>query len=197
MPTLTLEQKTHRAIKHAVPFSGTHRPHGICFRSVKQKFANQHDILSVEGSLFTGGRYNFAGAFGVLYLACDPHTCLEEVARATRVGGFRAAENFPRTFIGIRVRLTTVLNLTDPRMRSRLGISRELLVKTDWERIQARGHEAPTQALGRFARAAGFEAILSPSAAWAGNNLNIFPENVLSSSELSLVNGAQLPLTRS
>src|SRR3712207_4131012 len=106
MSTLTLEQKIHRAVKHAIPFKGTDRPHGICFRNVKQKFANQHDILSAEGSLFTGGRYNFVGAFGVLYLACDPHTCLEEVAHVTRVGGFRAAENFPRTFIGIRVRLS-------------------------------------------------------------------------------------------
>lgn len=197
MSPLTLEQKISRAIKHAVPFTGTDRPHGVCFRNVKQKFANRDDIFSAEGSLYTGGRYNFVGAFGVLYLACDPHTCLEEVARVTRVGGFRAAENFPRTFIGIRVRLSKVLDLTDPRMRRRLGVSKELLVATDWERIQEKGREAPTQILGRLARSANFEGILSPSAAWPGNNLNIFLDNILSSSELSLVNGAQLPPSRS
>jgi RES domain-containing protein len=196
MPPLTLEQKIRRAIKYAIPFEGTDRPQGICFRSVKQKFANRQDILSVQGSLFTGGRYNFAGAFGVLYLACDPHTCLEEVTRVTTNGGFRAAENFPRTFIGIKVRLSKVLDLTNTRMRRRIGVSKELLVATNWERIQDKGREATTQALGRLARAAGFEAILTPSAAWEGNNLSIFPDNVLSSSKLSLVNEIHLPPTR-
>jgi RES domain-containing protein len=196
MPKLTLEQKVSRAITHPVPFIGVGRPYGVCFRNVKQKFANQHDILSAEGSLLAGGRYNFVGMFGVLYLACDPHTCIEEVARVTRVGGFRASENFPRTFIGIKVRLSKVLDLTDSRMRRSLGVNKTLLVATDWELIQAGGHEAPTQALGRFARAAGFEAILTPSAAWPGNNLNIFPDNILPSSVLSLVNGTQLPPTR-
>jgi RES domain-containing protein len=191
MPALSLEQKIRRAIKHAVPFEG------VCFRSVKQRFANQQDILSAQGSLFTGGRYNLAGAFGILYLACDPHTCLEEVTRTTTAGGFRAAESFPRTFIGIKVRLSKVLDLTNPRMRQRLGISKKLLVTTNWERIQDEGREANTQALGRLAKAAGFEAILTPSAAWNGNNLNIFPDNVLSSSALSLVNENQLPPTRS
>jgi RES domain-containing protein len=197
MPTPLLEQKIQRAIKHAVPYEGTDQPQGICFRSVKQKFANLQDILSAQGSLFTGGRYNFVGDFGVLYLACDPHTCLEEVTRAATAGGFRAAENFPRTFIGIRVRLSRVLDLTSPRMRRRLGVSKQLLVATNWERIQDEGEEATTQAIGRLARSAGFEAILTPSAAWAGNNLNIFLDKVLSTSKLSLVNEIHLPPARS
>ncbi|HEX8495374.1 MAG TPA: RES family NAD+ phosphorylase [Pyrinomonadaceae bacterium] len=196
MSPQTLEQRIRRAIQHAIPFEGVDRPQGICFRNVKHKFANLQDILSTRGSFETGGRYNFAGAFGVLYLACDAHTCLEEVTRVTRSGNFSAAMNFPRTFIGIKVKLSKVLDLTDPRMRRRLGVSRAMLVETNWELAQSQGSEVITQSLGRLARAAGFEAVLTPSAAWAGNNLNIFPENILPSSELSLVNEAQLPSTR-
>jgi RES domain-containing protein len=193
MPTPTLEQRMRRALQQAVPFPINIQSPGICFRNVKHEFANRHQILSALGSLNNGGRYNYIEAFGVLYLACDPHTCLEETTRATIAAGFVAARNLPRTFIGIRVRLARVLDLTDWRVRRRLGVSRALLL-ADWERVQeVEGREAPTQELGRLARAAGFEAVLTPSASWAGANLNIFPENLLPSSELSIVNETQLP----
>jgi hypothetical protein len=78
-------------------------------------------------------------------------------------------------------------------VRRRLGVSKALLL-AGWERIQnIEGREAPTQEIGRLAKAAGFEAVLTPSASWAGANLNIFPENLLQSSELSIVKELQLP----
>src|ERR1041384_1956160 len=128
MPTPTLEQRMRRALQQAVSFPINVQSPGICFRNVKHEFANQHQILSASGSLDSGGRYNLAKAFGVLYLACDPHTCLEETIHATVADGFVAARNLPRTFIGIRVRLARVLDLTDWRVRRRLGVSKALLL---------------------------------------------------------------------
>ena len=191
MPPPTLAQRVRKVLPLAVPFEG------VCFRNVRPGFATPQQILSAEGSFRYGGRYNFRNTLTVLYLSCDIHTCLEETTRSLRVSGLEVAEALPRTVIGIQVRLSRVLDLTNPRIRHRLGVIKRELVETDWEFIQnVLGEESLTQQLGRFARDAGLEALLVPSAALprTGKNLDIFPDRLLPTSSLHVVNVGLLTL---
>jgi RES domain-containing protein len=183
-----LGRKIHNVSNLAVGFDGT------CFRNVPQQYATQQEIISSQGSLENGGRFNFRQKFGILYLSCDPHTCLEETIHAAIDAGFSGvARRFPRTIVGVKVRLSKVLDLTEHRIRRKIGITKAILTETDWEQIQeVDRQEAITQAIGRFAKEAGFEAILVPSSVWSGKNLNIFPDNLLASSEVSVVNAQKL-----
>jgi RES domain-containing protein len=170
--------------------------HGICFRNVSQRFASRQDILSARGSLLTGGRFNFRGAFELLYLSCDVHTCLEETTKALLYDGFIVAKALPRTIIGVEVELQRVLKLTDAAIRRRRGVTAGDLIRTDWQHAQdVLGREALTQEIGRLARDAGFEALLVPSAATrSGRNLDIFPDRLASTSYCRVLNADHLPL---
>jgi RES domain-containing protein len=183
----TLPQKLREALDWAEPFSG------VCYRNVPQRFANTQDILSAKGSLFAGGRYNFRGAFEVLYLSCDPRHSLEESLKSLQSSGFEIANTLPRTVVAVEVKLQGVLNLTRMITRWKLGITRKELVTQGWERMQnVYGMEAFTQQVGRFAREVGFEAILAPSAATSGKNLDVFPDRLTSGSFLKVINLEQL-----
>ena len=152
---------------------------GVCYRNVAQKYANSRDISSIKGSLIAGGRYNYKETFGLLYLSCDVHTCLEETTRSMQRDKFDVAKSLPRTLIGFQVQVACVLNLTSPDICAALSISRRKLQTTDWEMVQEVEHsEAYTQRIGRLAREAGYEALLVPSAVAVGSNLNIFTDRL-------------------
>jgi RES domain-containing protein len=71
----------------------------------------------------------------------------------------------PRTIIGIKIKLSRVLDLTNSAVRKRLGIEKKLLIQMGWEYEQeVLNQEAVTQVIGRLARDVGFEGILVPSA---------------------------------
>lgn len=167
---------------------------GVCVRNTKLRYANTQNALSDIGSKIWGGRYNFRGLFGVLYLSRDMDTCLAEFERFCRLAGGTLPIYLPRAFISVNVRLVKVLDLTRQDVRRAIGVSRDLLTKTDWQRIQlVERREAPTQSIGRFARAARIEGIIVPSAACRGSNVDIFCENVLPGSEISLLNPNEFP----
>jgi RES domain-containing protein len=184
-----LSEKMQDALQWAVPFSGT------CFRSVSLKFANVRDLLSARGSLRAGRRFNFKGAFAVLYLSCDLHTCLEETTQALKRDGLEVAKILPRILVGVEVKLSRVLDLTDGAVRRKLGIAKKQLIAPNWMKTQnVDKKEAFTQQIGRLVRDAEFEAILVPSAATRGKNLDIFPDRLLRESSLKIVNRHLLPL---
>jgi RES domain-containing protein len=190
VPKLSLEQRIHKALNRTIEFEGT------CFRLVSQQFANQRDVISSEGSKKYGGRFNFKGMFGVLYLSCDVHTGTEEATRATQAAEFDVAERLPCTTVGIKIKLSRILDLTNSKVCRAIGIRKSVLIQTDWEQTQKLNVEAITQSIGRFAKEAGFEAILVPSAVWKkGKNLDIFPDNLLPSSQASVVNLDSLQLS--
>lgn len=190
MDLLPLEERLREALNSAISFND------ICFRNVAVKYSAPDQALSTVGSQIIGGRYNFIGAFGVLYLSCDLHICLEETTHANRDGNLAAANALPRVMVAIEVRLTKVLDLTDPLIQSALGITEQTLTGTDWERIQEEEQrEAITQGIGRLAREIGFEAILVPSAVYPGKNLNVFIDKLESSSRIFVMNSDQLPTT--
>jgi RES domain-containing protein len=127
------------------------------------------------------------GKFGALYLSTDVHTCVEEVTRSRQKSQLQVAQSFPRVIIGIRIRLTNVLDLTDAAIRRRLGMTLAVL-RADWTATQNQGMESPTQHLGRLASASGIEGLLVPSAVHSGKNLVVFPSNLRPSSILELIN---------
>lgn len=185
----TLPQKMQESALRAVPYAG------VCFRNVAQRFATEQDILSAQGSVLSGGRYNFQGTYPILYLACDIHTCVEETARSFRQEGASVAQALPRTIIGVETRLSHVLDLTDPTVLHSLRVTRISLTRTDWVTSQdVHQREAFTQKMGRLARDAGFEAVLAPSAALprTGKNLCIFPDRLLATSLLRAINRDRL-----
>jgi RES domain-containing protein len=126
------------------------------------------DPLSIEGSRKAGGRYNPPGGFGALYAALEPETSAAEVARGLRLRGVDPASFAADDWweYEIELRAAPVLDLTDSETLARLGVSRDALTATD---------SALTRELGAKAYAAGFAALLVPSAARpSARNLVIF-----------------------
>lgn len=142
------------------------------FRMIRQELRDR--ILSPEGSVLHGGRYNPKGVFGALYCGDTEEVCRAEVAKA--------AAHLPLAafVVGtIQVQLQKVLDLTDDQVLMTLGLTRADLTKAgDWRL---------TQHLGALAREAGFEALLVPSAAGPGTNLVIFSDRLLPGSSIELV----------
>lgn len=164
---------------------------GVCFRNVKLRYADPPtQLLSTEWSKKKGGRYN-PERVPMLYLSCDPHTCLEEAIYVLEKLGVPVSKIFPRVMYAIRVRVSKILDLTDSNVRKALDITEsELKTDDDWFSIQKSGGEAVTQTIGRLAYEAGFEALRVPSARFAGENLNLYsPDNLLPTSLLEVVEG--------
>ena len=141
------------------------------FRAIPVRFAA--DPLSVEGSLQHGGRYNPIGGFGALYCAESRAVCAAEIGKP-------AARHpvLPYRLARIRVQLQRVLDLTDASTLTALGLRPEDLTGQDWD---------ATQRLAAQARAAGFEALLVPSAAGPGRNLVVFPDRLDPGSRVRVV----------
>lgn len=101
----------------------------------------------------------------------------------------------PRVFCGAAVTLQAVLDLTDGGVRRRLGFTLAELLDEDWLAIQDAGDESWTQAIGRGAYVAGFEAVLAPSARDRprGKNLVVFPERIRAGSKIELLGQGELP----
>jgi RES domain-containing protein len=127
-------------------------------------------ILTMDGALIYGGRYNAPGEFGALYLSRTTKGCKHEVTR--RPG-------HPKKFIvgKIKVTLSKVCDLTDPALLKKLKISKTRLTADDWDE---------TQALGEIVRESGYEAMIVPSAAGDFNNLVVFVDRLGGSSRVEL-----------
>jgi RES domain-containing protein len=97
-------------------------------------------------------------------------------------------------FAGVKLTLQKVLDLTEPMILRRLGVTRELLTHEDWRAIQDAGGESRTQVIGRAAFHAGFEGLIVPSARWeTGNNVVIFPDKLLRNSSIEPNSPDELP----
>ena len=107
---------------------------------------------------------------------------------ATALELFRgASEALPRVLVALEVRLVETGDLTSGTARKRLRVSRRRMRAEPWRRSQEGGREALTQAIGRAAFEAGFEALIVPSAADpAGANLVVFPGRLSPGSRLTV-----------
>ena len=103
-----------------------------------------------------------------MYTALDVATVDLELERTAHRAGMTSAMMKPRRLATIRVRLSRVLDLTNPDVRAALEVSEADLTGDD---------PAVPQAIGETAHHLGYEAILAPSAAGTGHALAIFLDN--------------------
>lgn len=128
-----------------------------------------YNPLSGEGARLQGGRYNPPGSFPVLYL-CSTRPCA--VAELRKLGERQAigVEGYlPRHLYRYAVDIEGVLDLTDPGIRSAIGIGHEVLVDPD---------RTACQELGATAHALGIRALLVPSATGVDDVLVVFVQHV-------------------
>lgn len=126
---------------------------------VYRHLAPGYGPLSSEGARIHGGRWNPPDSFPALYTALEPAISLAELARAARLQGLRPSDLVPRILVSYDVRLSRVLDLTDPAVLDGLGLHAEELVADDLRH---------SRAIGAAARFAGFEALRAESTARRG-----------------------------
>lgn len=162
------------------------------YRSCSPRFATSEGLLSGEGSLRHGGRWNPPGTRAIYGSDC-PETALAESLREVRRCGFSDADALPRTFVAVDVTLARVVDVTSESVLSRLRIELPELTQVEWREGQKEDHLVLPQRLGVSAKQASLEAIWVPSAArLSARNLVIFPENLQATSRLRILNGEKL-----
>jgi RES domain-containing protein len=133
------------------------------------------------GARRVSGRYNRgldrfpeAETFSALYLATAPEICLGEVYRHITPELLSSLNDFRLSELSVSLQ-----ELVDCRDQEPLGLNTgDLVHDTDYE---------ATQALGAAANSSGLEGLLVPSATRLGDNLIIFPQNLLADSRISVV----------
>jgi RES domain-containing protein len=157
-------------------------------------YANQDDLLTGDGSLKHGGRYNPKGAFRSIYGSLELDTATAEVLAHHRRQGRPdpEADVFPFVVVSLKVEVTRLLDLTDPAVRRTLKVRLTDLIG-DWQDTQNLGQEALTQAIGRLARAAGFQGLLVPSAAKPREQNIVLFRDKIPRSRLRIIRQNRLP----
>ena len=156
---------------------------GVAYRVIGSRFLSSP--LASAGSRLRGGRFNPAGEFEVLYVALSVDTAFaERDGLLLTAAGIKAARAV-RTGVLLKLgcQLTSVLDLTDQRVRERLAVSLADVLGPwlPWIAASARATAvAPSQAIGRNVHASRrFEGILYPSTKDpAGRCLAIFPDRL-------------------
>ncbi len=149
------------------------------FRFIDPRFSSAADIISGEGALHAAGRWHSRGALRLAYTATQPEFALAETLAHARYFRLPPATALPRVLVSLSLRADRLLDLRDGALRRNLRLSLETIRTTDWRQENRRGREAVTQAWGAVFGAAGFEAVIVPSAAGKrGTNVLVFPENL-------------------
>jgi RES domain-containing protein len=166
---------------------------GVIVRSVPIKYATKNDFYSGKGAAKTGGRWNPVGLLAV-YGSLDVLTATQEAYQNINLFGFPMTSIEPRVMAGVKVTIGKALDLTDPRVRAKLGMTLTSMLDEDWESIQASGEEARTQTIGRGCSLAGFEGMIVPSARnRKGKNVVILMANLAKDSEIRILGSDKLP----
>ena len=126
-------------------------------------------------------------------MSLHPPTATEESYREFIKFGFKDNVR-PRVMTGAKLKFRCLLDLTDAKVRRKLGFSLKELNEEDWHGIQIAGQESWTQAIGRGCRLAGFEGLIAPSARHrGGKNVVIFPDKLAGSSYIKPIAPEELP----
>ena len=161
---------------------------GVAYRVIGARFLASP--LVSAGSRLRGGRFNPAGEFEVLYAALAVDTAFaERDGLLLTAAGIKAAA-LVRTgvLLTLRCRLAAVLDLTDERVRARLGVSLGGVVGSWVAWSSAASSPAPSQTIGRSVHASRrFEGILYPSTKDAGGRcLAVFPDRLRTTSRIAV-----------
>ncbi|MBI5383312.1 MAG: RES family NAD+ phosphorylase [Verrucomicrobia bacterium] len=167
---------------------------GIAFRATPLPHANAVKLLDGKGSLKTGGRWSAAGTFPAVNLSTSQETAVKESSASFTYYNFVPSDVRPKVLVGIRLRLSTVLDLVDPRgLRMLPWVVLEELLAEDWRKVNDAGHEAQSQALGRAAHDLGAEGVLAPSARVPGGiNIVCFPNSLASQSQMEILGAEEV-----
>ncbi len=150
---------------------------GVTFRSVELEHASPEQVLSGEGSLKYGGRWNAPGTFPVIYSSTRPGTAVEEAFQRAADYELIPDDLKPRLTCGIESNLYRVIDLTGKNLPAWLKLADWM--QENFSRINDSGSETLCQALGRAARNSGVSALFCPSARVAGGvNLVAFPDRL-------------------
>jgi len=169
--------RLERALVRCAPFGEEWA--GFVYRSSSPEYAGRDDLITGAGAKKAGGRWNPRESFHTIYSSVDFETAAAEVMAHYR--RFHIPEHLamPRLFAAVEVQLTRVLDLRRGPVRRTMKVSAERLSAEEWWKLPKRGKEAITQAIGRLAWQAGWQALLTPSAAHpGGTNLIVFPANL-------------------
>ena len=120
--------------------------------------------------LQAAGRWNRYNEYGCLYTALTRDGAIAEYAKVRGdYVGLAISDDAKRDLVTILVTVTPVLDLTDAATRERYAIDPTTLVGDEEADLET------CRSIADLARAEGYRAILSPSAALAGGvNLNIY-----------------------
>jgi RES domain-containing protein len=153
---------------------------GVAFRATPLPHASAVRLLDGKGSLKTGGRWSAAGTFPAVNLSTSQEAAVKESDASFTCYNFAPSDVRPKVLVGVRLRLTKVLDLVDPRgLRLLPWMGLEELLAEDWRKVNDTSHEAQSQALGRAAHDAGAEGVLAPSARVRGGiNVVYFPDSL-------------------
>lgn len=126
-------------------------------------------LLSFPSPATYGARYHRAGSGGTWYASSRERAAWAELFRhhqSPELSPFEVRRRVGR----VRVEDLAVLDLTDPEVRERIGVTEDELVSGDLSLCQA---------IGDSASRAGFDGILAPSAAIPGEaTLAVFPNGM-------------------
>jgi RES domain-containing protein len=184
---LQLARGLSRSVRHSTSWAGE------VYRATSVRYANRDDLLTGLGAKSAGGRWNPPSGFATVYTSLTPETALAEYLAQHRYFGWPVSSAMPYVMVALGVTLQKVLDFSDGKVRSSLGVSLVRMIDTAWRRASV--HESITQALGRCAFEAELEAILVPSSAALGEvNLVVFPGNLLApGSWINVINREKLP----
>lgn len=160
---------------------------GPLFRFINPTYSKRAHIVDGAGALHAAGRWNSFGAMRLSYTATSPPTALAEALAQANYYNLPLSRALPRVLVALQLDARRVLDLRLGKVRRTLRLSAATMQKTDWRAENQHGREALTQAWGRAFAAAGFEAVIVPSAADAsGANVLVFPDNLRSGSRFEV-----------
>ena len=137
------------------------------FRAVHHAYAKLPDLISGQGSLLKGSRWNTPGAMRVLHASDSPEHSISEALANYRRFGIPVPGDLHIVVRAIHIDIRNVLDLRDGSVRHALRVSEDRMLQANWEYENGMGEESIPQAVGRAVAAAGFCGLLAPSAAEA------------------------------
>jgi RES domain-containing protein len=119
--------------------------------------------------LLARGRWNRHAEYGCLYTSLSADGARAEYAKELRRVAVEPSEDKPKDLVSLNVAVARVLNLTDADKRLEFGVTLETLRGDSDDDLES------CRLVADLARLAGYDAILSPSAALDGaTNLNLY-----------------------
>lgn len=170
---------------------------GVAYRVTTLDHPSPQSILLGQGSFLRGGRWNAMSSFRAVYGSTEDTVAVAESRATADYLHIAIPFRTPRLLVAIELSLRAVLDLSLASIREELGVSEDELRAEDWRKVQERGVESFTQAIGRAVFANRGEGLVVPSArVTAGINVVYLPENCRYPSKVTVLESEKLDRVR-